>query len=91
MTTEVVVRHQPGASIAQSVPDGWHLVSDAGELVGRSADTLRKYRRDQIFVPSGYMMAGTLKCYLYSDEDIKALKELIPKIKPGRKPIEEPA
>lgn len=84
MTTEVVSR-SAGASIRDMVPDGWYLTSDAAAKVGKSVDTLRRYKRDAIFLPSGFMWAGTLKVALYSDKDIDALREVAAKQRPGPK------
>jgi hypothetical protein len=67
------------------VPDGWYLTSDAAALVGRSADTLRKYKRDDIFAPSGFMWAGTLKVALYSEKDIEELRKVAARQRPGPK------
>lgn len=84
MTREVTKR-QAGASIRDMVPDGWYLTSDAAALVGRSADTLRKYKRDAIYVPEGFMWAGTLKVALYSVKDIDALRKVAAEQRPGPK------
>lgn len=79
--------HVPGtAGIKGLVPEGWHLVSEAAELVGRSADTLTRYRKEGTFIPSGHMKVGTLKVYLYSEADIVELKALAETIRPGPKP-----
>lgn len=86
VTTAPAVEHQSGASIRHLVPDGWHLVSDAASQVGKSVDTLRRWNREEVFVPSGHMNVGELRVSLYSDEDIKELKRVAKTIRPGRKP-----
>jgi hypothetical protein len=75
------------------VPEGWHTRSDAARLVGRDPDTLkawhRKSRRGDKFYdaasPSGTMQAGALTVWLYSDEDIEAIKAFIANQRSGRR------
>lgn len=83
--TKEVVKRQAGASIRDMVPDGWYLTSDAAALVGRSTDTLRKYKRDGIFSPEGFMWAGSLKVALYSKSDIDTLRRIAAEQRPGPK------
>lgn len=78
-----------GASIRHLVPDGWFLVSDAAKQVGKSKDTLVRWRKgvEPTFTPSGYMTVGKLTIYLYSPKDIEELREIAKTMKPGRKPL----
>lgn len=81
-----------GASIKALVPDGWYTVSDAAAQVGKSADTLTLWRKgskkqEPVFIPSGHMMVGELKVYLYSESDIEELKQIAKTRRPGRKPL----
>lgn len=80
-----------GATINNLVPDGYHTVSEAAKLVGKSQDTLVRWRKSDppVFMPEHYMMAGSTIVYLYSEEDIETLKKIAAKIKPGPKPHEE--
>lgn len=61
-------------------------------MVGRSADTLVRWRKgrpgsDPIFEPSGYMEVGEthMKVYLYSEEDIEAMRQIVKTMKTGPK------
>lgn len=74
-----------GNSIGSITPDRMHTRSRAAYLVNRSPDTLKRWHRMGICVPSSSMQAGKLKVWLYSEDDIKRLKEVAQKQKPGRK------
>jgi hypothetical protein len=50
--------------------------SDAAALVGRDADTLKRWKKDGTFVPSESRQFGGLTVDLYSEDDIKAMKRL---------------
>lgn len=76
---------QSGNTIGATVPDGWHTMAKAARLVGRSRDTLRRWKDDDIFIPSGYMQSGQLQVALYSDADIEAMKELSKTLHPGKR------
>lgn len=84
-----------GNGIGGMVPEGWHTRAEAAGLVGRDPDRLKTWHRkylagDKAYEkasPSGHMMAGTLKVWLYSDTDIEAMKEFAANQKPGRKPV----
>lgn len=57
----------------------------ASELVGRSTDTLVRWRRTGLYKPSAVESFGSLDVPLYTSEDIKKMKRLKKTIKPGRK------
>lgn len=80
-----------GDSIGKTVPDGWHTPSQAAAKVGRSADTLKRWRVKRIYVPSGWIRRGNLRVYLYSDDDVEALKVLARTIRAGRPSTSEDA
>jgi len=75
-----------GNSIGAKTPDSWYTRSRAARLVNRSPDTLKRWHKSGLCIPSGNMSAGKLKVWLYSDGDIQALKEVARNQKPGRKP-----
>jgi DNA-binding transcriptional MerR regulator len=75
-----------GNSIGAKAPDNWYTRSRAARLINRSPDTLKRWHKSGLFIPSGNMSAGKLKVWLYSDSDIQTLKEVAQKQKPGRKP-----
>jgi hypothetical protein len=55
-------------------------------MIGRSRDTLRRWRISEEFVPSFKMDAGELEVWLYSDDDIERLRKFAATKKPGRPP-----
>lgn len=65
-----------GNSIGTKVPDGYHTRSKAAVLIGRHPDTLRKWRKEGMLIPSAWMKAGKLKVFLYDDEDIAEGKRI---------------
>lgn len=65
-----------------------YTVSDAADIVGRDQDTLRRWRRLGVLVPSDSRTFGKLKVGLYTDDDIKTMKHLAKTLKPGRRKSE---
>lgn len=77
----------PGAgSLRESIPDGWYTRAEAAAKIGRHYDRLRAWHRDGTFVPTAYVERGKLRVWLYSEEDIEALKKIVAHKHPGRKP-----
>lgn len=74
-----------GNSIGAIAPDRTYTRSRAAYLVNRSPDTLKRWHRLGLCVPSSSMQAGKLRVWLYTDDDIKQLKDFAHKQKPGRK------
>ncbi len=62
-----------------------YTVNEAAARVGRSPDTLRRWRLDGTYMPSDTMQAGSLTVYLYTDQDLENLKRIAKKKRPGRK------
>lgn len=80
----------PGAnSLKDGIPEGWYTTSEAAKKVGRSKDTLTRWRKDNTFNPEGYVLRGDLTVYLYSDADIEEMQALAAGMKAGRKPQEK--
>lgn len=61
-----------------------YLVSEAAALVGRSKNTLIKWRKRGICVPSETMRFGETTVFLYTDRDIANMRALTSQLKPGR-------
>lgn len=59
------------------VPDGWYTRKQVAERVGRSIDVIRDLHNQGIVVASGQMQAGQLKVWLYSEEDLASVREVI--------------
>ena len=62
--------------------------SEAARLVGRSEDTLIRWRKAGVFVPdeSNRVRYGSLLVWLYTESDIEDMKQISKTLKPGRKP-----
>ena len=61
-----------------------YTVAQAASLVGRSEDTLVRWRKKGFAVPSDKMEWGSLTVPLYTDGDIESMRQLAKEIKPGR-------
>lgn len=75
-----------GNGIGRMAPDNTVTASGAAYLVNRSVDTIRRWHRKGLCVPSQSMKAGQLTVWLYTPEDIKKLRDVARQQKPGRKP-----
>lgn len=62
-----------------------YTVSEAAEEIGKSAETLRRWRRTGFMVPSVEHKMGELTVYLYTEEDLIELKKLVPKTRRGKR------
>src|SRR3954464_1577481 len=67
-----------------------YTIAQAARLVGKDADTLRRWRRLRIYVPSESRQFGHLLVALYTDDDIRAMRKIAKEIRPGRKPGRSP-
>jgi len=75
-----------GNGIGRKAPDNTYTASGAAYLVNRSPDTVRRWHRQGLCVPSKSMKAGQLTVWLYTLDDIKKLREVARTQRPGRKP-----
>jgi hypothetical protein len=64
-----------------------YTTSQAAELVGRSKDTLKRWKKG-VYGPSDQKVFGSLVVDLYTQEDIREMKKIARSMKPGRKPID---
>lgn len=55
------------------------------KIVGKSPDTLKRWKRNRIYMPSERRPFGQIMVDLYTDEDVKAMKKIAKGMKPGRK------
>lgn len=62
-----------------------YTVSEAAKMIGRNADTLTRWRKQGLCVPSDRAAFGQLTVHLYTDDDIEALRVVAKSIRPGRK------
>lgn len=63
-----------------------YTAPQAAQLIGKSEDTVRRWKYQGIYAPSEVRMFGNLEVALYTNEDIKAMRKLARRMKPGRKP-----
>ena len=73
------------ASVAAMRPKRY-TVKQAAEIIGRSPDTLRRWRAQGVYEPSHQHQFGKLTVGLYDADDIKNLKNIAKNMKTGRKP-----
>lgn len=61
----------------------------AAELIGKSPDTLRRWRDgpEPVYAPGHFAQFGKVKVPLYTREDIQAMKRIAKTMRPGRKKI----
>lgn len=75
-----------GSSIGAIAPDKMYTRVQAARIIGRSPDTLKRWQKKGLALPSVRMKAGQLLVWLYTDDDIEILKHVASTCKPGRKP-----
>lgn len=73
-----------GNSIGMNIPGHHYTRAAAAKSVNRSADTLKRWQKSGIAVPSSKMKAGQLTVWLYTDEDMNNLRAVAKSQKPGR-------
>lgn len=64
-----------------------YTVQQAAALVGRSVDTLKRWQKTGVYAPSDENAEhfGKLRVPLYTDDDIKKMRQVAREQKPGRK------
>lgn len=73
------------AQVAQMDPLRY-TVKQAADIVGRSVDTLVRWRKQGLSVPSDSRNFGKITVHLYTESDIEHLKLMTQTQRPGRKP-----
>lgn len=68
-----------GTAIRQMTPPRY-TAKEVAEILGKSEDTIIRWRRDKIYVPKEQATFGKITVWLYSDEDIAKMSDL------GRRP-----
>lgn len=62
-----------------------YTTTEAARIVGRSEDTLVRWRKDGVFVPKEKRAFGAVEVWLYTERDIASMKEISKTLRPGRK------
>jgi len=84
MNTQINQTHKHG--IGSLAPEGWYTVSQVADLIGRSPETIKRWQRAGFYQATNQMSVGKLKVWVYSDDDVAAMREAIKTIKHGRPP-----
>ena len=58
------------------IPEGWLTRRQAARAIGRSYDTIARWERKGIYVPSRCVLVGRLTISLYSAADVKQMKRI---------------
>lgn len=66
------------------IPDGWLTQSAVAKIVNRHPDTISTWRKQGVYRPSGYVLAGQTRVWLYSPEDVRAMRDIAKVRKAGR-------
>lgn len=74
--------------VAQMSPKRF-TTAQAAALVGKSTDTLKRWRASGAAVPSDYARFGKTTVPLYTLKDVRVLEKTAKNMRPGRKPIKE--
>lgn len=62
-----------------------YTTAQAAALVGRSADTIRRWQKSGIYVPKHSKKFGKIEVRLYDDKDIAVMRKITKTIHPGPK------
>lgn len=62
-----------------------YTVTEAAEKIGKSPDTLKRWRVTGVFVPSDSRTFGKVVVPLYTADDIKEMRKIAKTMRPGRK------
>ena len=79
MNTQINQTHKHG--IGSLAPEGWYTVSQVADLIGRSPETIKRWQRAGFYQATNQMSVGKLKVWVYSDDDVAAMREAIKTIK----------
>ena len=61
------------------------LEADVAANVGRSHSTIKRWRREGRIAPAHYVDQGSTRIWLYSEENLAAVKQVAAVTRPGRK------
>jgi hypothetical protein len=70
-------------TVYDHVPEGMLSRREAGLLIGKSYDTIRRWHESGIYKSTNFAQMGKNLVHLYDPADIKAMKKLARTIKPG--------
>lgn len=73
-----------------NIPEGTYTRQQVAEKIGRSHDTIRRWHKTGVFEPHEYLNFGSNKVWLYTEEDIQAMRRIAREQGPGRPPVHAP-
>lgn len=71
------------------IPEGWYTRSQVAVKIGKSVDTIRRWHSNGTYPSTRREKFGEVEVWLYSEEDVTAMKKIARTITPGRKPKED--
>lgn len=80
METEQHARKGP----QRKAPEGFYTRAEAAAKVGRSAVTLKRWHNTGRFIATHWRDTGDTGMWLYSDDDIEAMKKIAAEMPVGR-------
>ncbi|AKL88350.1 MerR-like transcriptional regulator [Gordonia phage GMA6] len=66
------------------IPEGWFTRSQVAARIGKSVDTIRRWHASGIYKSTRQEQFGSVNVWLYSEEDVAAMKHIARTIRPGR-------
>lgn len=69
------------------VPEGYYLRADVARLTGISTSTLIRWHKVGHIEPALFQDHGSVRVWLYSQEQVEALQSDPPYLKTGRPPL----
>lgn len=72
--------------ILNRIPVRLYTVSEVAHKVGKSTSTVRRWRKQQLLVPSFAFYMGDLRVPLYTDADAERAQKLADTIRRGPRP-----
>lgn len=73
----------------QQLPEGMYTRGQVATKIGKSRDTIRRWHENGTYRSTHQQKFGAVSVWLYTDEDVQAMKQIARRITPGRKPKEE--
>ena len=84
----VVVSSPATRKLHRQFPDH-STAAEVAEQCGRSKETIIRWRKSGLVVPSAFTMSGKVKVWLYSPDDVRRAIEASDNIVSGRKATKE--
>lgn len=64
---------------------GYYTAAEVARIIGRSPDTMKRWRKEGSVVPSESTQVGTLTVHLYTDDDVQLARAFAAGQKTGPK------